>query len=282
VRVGRSHGLVLLVVTGCLVMSASCGASPEAPRRRPLSHIAYVMDRSDGLERGDGAGCSSVRSVVVAALTEQDPFRRDQALEGVGEDIYQQDPVVLQLWGTADVTQRGTPLLLGERTFEPHSASMEDFARILKLRELRAATIGAELEQECRHAAQPQHTSPIYSVLAAVVGGLRNSCPSGRECLLVIHSDLGETEELGIKLAVTAVAKGGSVDGLTARLPPPIDLGGSISVFVCGYGTSTDVVDEPARLEIVHLWKEKILVNPRRWVEQPQCPVGQVPGSKVI
>jgi len=264
----------LNVAAGMLILSASCGDSSEVDRRRPLSHIAYVMDRSDGLEKGDGAGCASVRGVVVAALTEQDPFRKDQALEGVGEDVYQRDPVILRLWGTADLTQRGTPLLLGERKFEPHSGSMEDFGQTLKKRELRAAKLGAELEQECGNAAQPQRTSPIYSVLNAVVGDLRNSCPQEKECLLVIHSDLGETEEPGLKAAVSAVSKGSTANAVTAGLPAPIDLGGSISVFVCGYGTSTDVIRESARAEIVRLWKDKVLVNPRRWVQQPQCPVG--------
>ncbi len=256
-----------------LGVSCDSDTSSETPRRRPLSHVTYVMDRSDGLEKGDGAGCASVRGIVVAALTEQDPFGKGQVLDGVGENVYQHDPVILRLWGTADLTERGTPLLLGQRKFEP-PAGFEDIEQTLKRRELRASEFGADLEQECRVAAQPQRTSPIYSVLHAVVGDLRNSCPPERECLLVIHSDLGETEEPGLKTAVSAVAKGASADSTTADLPPPIDLGGSISVFVCGYGTSTDVIRESARAEIVRLWKDRVLVNPRRWVQQPQCPVG--------
>ena len=280
IRVRMKPAVAAIMVAGMVVLGLSCDTSSEAPRRLPLAHVAYVMDRSDGLEKGDGAGCTSVRGIVVAALTEQDPFGKGQALDGVGENVYQHDPVILRLWGTADLAQRGTPLLLAERKFEPRSGSMEDIEKTLRRRKLRAAEFGAELEQECRAAAQPQRTSPIYSVLLAVVGDLRNSCVPEKECLLVIHSDLGETEESGLKTAVSAVAKGASADPTTSGLPPPIDLGGSISIFACGYGTSTDVIHESARAEIVQLWKERILVNPRRWVQQPQCPVGAASDAK--
>jgi hypothetical protein len=258
----------------------SCSDStPLKARKMPLSEVAYLMDRSDSIERGDGAACASVRGTLLAALTEREPFGKGQALDGVGASVYQNDTVTLQLWGTADAALRGSTKLLGQGQLERAPGAMEDFEVMLKKRDIRAAKVAGDLEAACRAAATPQKLSPIYSAAAELAGALRNNCVANRECLLIVHSDLVETEEPKLAKAVAGIRKGQLKAEKIGALPPPIDLGGTISVLVCGYGASTDVVGEPERQEILRLWKDKVFSNPRRWVQQAYCPAPRAGGA---
>jgi hypothetical protein len=269
----RFGAILPFCAVGLLVVPAACSAgAPQTARKQPLSHIAYLMDRSDSIERGDGAACAAVRGGVLAALTELDPFGKGQALEGVSATVYQNERVTVQLWGTADASLRGSTKLLGEGTLEPPSGGMEDFVRIVKMREIRAAKVASELEAKCRADAKPQKLSPIYSAVVELVGSLRNSCAANRECLLIIQSDLVETEEPGLARAVAGIRKGQLKVEKATGLPAPIDLGGTISVFVCGYGASTDVTNATQRQEILRLWKDKVFSGAKRFVQQASCP----------
>jgi len=261
--------LELAWTTGVLFLAA-CGQQGGAtPVRQQTAKIAIVTDRSDGYERGDGAACAAVATLVTAALSEQSPFGRGDLLGGLGNNIDRNDPTVVELWGTGDRAMPGTPLRLAEGRLE-RPLGLEDYDATVLQRKRRAEGVAANFSTACMEAAIPQPVSPIYSAVRAAVSSLEASCTGNQECLLILQSDLVETFEPGLRSHVTAIHR--RIPRPGAALPEPIDLRGTISVFLCGLAASTDVVPEAQRREIVALWRKHILIQPKRWVEQALCP----------
>jgi hypothetical protein len=210
-------------------------------------------------------------------LTSQGIFARGGALDGLGHDIDRPDPVFVELWGTASDSAPATPLSIGGRELRMPTSVLEDVDALMKQRQRRAADLAQAIESQCRAQAKPQRVSPLYSALLAAVGSLKNNCPSSSECVLIVQSDLKETKESGVTAAVESLARGRAAAAPGRVLPPPIDLEKRISVFVCGYGASTEVVSERARGAIVKFWRDRVLVNAKHWAEQSICPGYAVP-----
>lgn len=248
-----------------LLASLAPGASGKG-----LGRAAIVTDRSGSVEKGDGASCQAVGRLTGDMLSARGLFAPGGPLASVSHDVERESAVAVELWGTASDATPGTPVQMGEEPFRFVAGVMEDPEAMLGPRNKKAAAVAQAAEARCKQHARPQGTSPLYSALAAAVGSLLNNCPQGDECLLVIQSDLKETREPGLRSAIDNVSKGRPPG--SAPLPVALDLGGRVSVLLCGYGASTDVLSEQARRAVVTFWKERILVHHERWVEQSLCP----------
>lgn len=238
--------------------------------RGPLARVAIVTDRSTSIEKGDGSACGAVGQIATAVLSEKSPFGRGQKLAGLGHNIDRDDPTTIELWATGDRAMPGSPRRLGEQTLQMRTV-MEDFDALLRQRQRQAERVGAALQDQCRQVATAQQVSPIYSALVAAVASLKNGCPQTSECLLAIQSDLVETHEKPIKTVIDRIlARKPAVR--PSDLPRAIDLENRISVFICGYGVSSDAQLETQRTEIVAFWRQNLLIRPKTWAEEPVCP----------
>lgn len=261
--------LAVLSLPWLFLACAGCQQGDRTAFRPQTAKIAIVTDRSDGIERGDGAACAAVATLARAALAEESPFGPDEALAGLGNNLDRNEPTAIELWGTASMEVRGTPLRLAEGRLE-RSHGIEDYDATVLQRRRRADAIAQRFGDECERAAGVHPVSPIYSALLAAVASLKNDCPPASECLLILQSDLVETVEPGLTASVRSTLRSRPSSG--QALPAPIDLENRISVFFCGIAASTDVVSEAQRAQIVSLWRDKVLIHAERWVEQPLCP----------
>jgi hypothetical protein len=253
-----------------------CGSDSEPVVRRPqTSRIAIVTDRSNSIEHGDGAACSAVATLARAALAEESPFAKGDQLGGLGNNLDRNEPTSIELWATAGKAMPGTPLRLAEGRLD-RQFGVEDYDATVLQRRKRAAEVAQEFKAACLQEASVQTVSPVYSALTAAVASLKNGCAQKSECLLIVQSDLVETFEPGLKSSVQTLLKGGQ--GEVEPLPEPIDLEDRITVFLCGYSGSTDALSETARRSVVGFWRDKVLLRPKKWVEQPICP-GYSPSS---
>lgn len=272
---GRSPFHVARWVPWAIVVLAV--AAPHAEARQQLGRVAIVSDRSDSIERksaagaSDGAACAAVRTFALASLTEGELFRKGELLAGLGHDSNRpDDPVAIDFWLTAAASDRGTPPYKSY-TLELELKQFAEGAFVTGQRNKKAGEIVDRLTADCTAGAVQQNISPLYSVLTQAVSSLLNGCPANRECLLMIQSDLAETVDPAVKKATDRILKGGTL-GKPTGLPSPIDLKGRVSVFVCGYGVSRQVVSEQRRTDLVRFWRDNLLINSKRWEQQSQCP----------
>lgn len=259
-------------LAGAAALLAAAVPGWGAPRRA-LGAIAIVTDRSFSIEKGNGAACAAVTETVGQALNQQSLFQEGAPLGVVGHALgHWERPVTLKVWGTADSSQPGTPVSLGsELTFalpEPPFGLPDEEKAVIRSR--RVKLFLPQVRDACLAQAKPQKVSPVYSAIRAAVSSLRNACPQTSECLLVIQSDLVETQEPALAAAVAATRKGQPT--AQAGLPAPIDLENRISVLLCGYGQGTDVISERGREALLALWQKRVLQNAARFVSQLQCP----------
>lgn len=247
-------------------------ASPEAnPDPAFGSQFAFASDRSSSIEHGGGEACNAVATTMESLLGGTGIFGAGGTLSGL-KMTRGQSTFKLFATPSAELPEKPVAVWEGSQTTVELGLEMTPADRkeiyIKKDKE-----IADELRKTCQLYAIKQEVSPIYATVKAAAEHLRNICAApGMECLLVIQSDFIETQEPSLVRYVKAIKKGkGEPTGDIST--PPIDLGGNVSVLACGSGASSDSDwSTAAREQVLTLWKDKILTNPKRWASQATCP----------
>lgn len=235
------------------------------------AHVVIVTDRSGTIERKNGAACNAVATMVYDVLTSEPGslFAEGAALGGLA--IQKKKSSVSVLATGADATPRVPVEIVSVVSPKvdinmgtPPAVAKEQTAEALK-------EIRTKVFEACMKEAVPQKTSPIYAAAKAGAERLRNLCMAAdSECLLIVQSDLEETDETTLAKAVQASGAGKPLP--KAALPSGLEFGGTISVFVCGIGQSSSSSKQVNKDRIVELWKQQIFSGAKRFVVQSQCP----------
>lgn len=258
----------LLYVAAALATMTACPPPPPS-EKPPVTHVAIVTDRSDSIERGDGAACNAIEKIVVSLVERSGVFGSGNALANLplrsGESQ-------LFLFGTADAASPGVPKQL-ESVILPgrEKRGLEELPEDPNKRKQIADTLATA----CRRNSEPaQKVSPIYGAVKAAVERLKVLCEHpATECLLIVQSDLMETGEASIRDVVKKLtsAKGDTVPGDVDKTYA-INLDQRISVYVCGTAEGKDVQQEKPRAQVLKLWQEHLLKNAKRWSAEASCP----------
>jgi len=233
----------MITILTVLAVSAAQATATQVP------HVAFVVDRSDGIERGDGAACGAVRTLLGRT------FERGHPLSVA----WRAGASRLSILGTADAVSGGTLEILsttlptrGPRALdEPETTRQKQ--RLAQSAFLKAAT------DACLARAQPQKTSPIYSGVRTAVQWLKNQIGgSDSSGLLIIQSDLQETHE---KALVDALKEARRPTGRPPDAALRLDLGGRISVYACGLGDTSDRSQAMDREIIKTVWQKGVFAN---------------------
>lgn len=246
-------------------------STPPATGAAPAAHLAVVTDRSDSIERKDGAACNAVRTMVEHAL-----FRPAGSLFAPGARLHSLSLTPgsssVEVSATASVDTPRVPAAVYSGVLKRVTISMETPAEVAK-RQVENANraMVEEVGVSCQRTATQQGLSPVYDAVKAAASRLTNLCAAGEaECLLIVQSDLVETVEPTLKKAVDALRKNPAAP-LSDSLPT-VDLQSHVTVLTCGSGQSSERLSSASREAIRAMWRDRVVVNPRSWVEQDQCP----------
>lgn len=237
--------------------AASTAKAESATLRvnKPARHVGLLIDGSDSML---GEPCAVLSGIMGWAFD----------LKGATKDSR------IFVYFTGDERSAMEPLLLGVVSIPISTRFMEGQEALTTARN----TVGADLVSACKRGHAQSRKSPVFLDMRRAIEGLQaHGCQEGTGCLLLVRSDLEETEERWIRDSLRAgrLVKRGR--------PEPLNNAG-IAVLLCGFSETRGDIREGGKRQrltaqrssksadlLASLWKS-LFSDPSLVFFEPACP----------